>query len=55
MTLSQDPGDAEEELHELVVDVENDRDGEGVSRWAAMTEFWSLISYQVRDRRSSVS
>lgn len=38
----------EEELHELVVDLENDHDGEGVSRWAAMTEFLSLISYQVR-------
>lgn len=47
LTLSQD-SHGEEEIHELVVDLENDRDGEGVSRWAAMTEFLSLISYQVR-------
>ena len=30
-----------------MVDVENDHDGEGVSRWVAMTELWSLISYKV--------
>lgn len=49
LTLSQDSR-GEEELHELAVDLENDRDGEGVSRWAAMTEFLSLISYQVRSK-----
>lgn len=27
--------------------MDKDHDGEGTSRWAAMTEFWSLISYQV--------
>lgn len=33
-------------MHSLEVDIENDFDGEGVSRWAAMTDF-SYISYQV--------
>lgn len=47
LSLSQDSQE-EEECHELVVDVENDHDGEGISRWAAMTEFLSLISYKVR-------
>lgn len=47
LSLSQDFQE-EEECHELVVDVENDHDGEGISRWAAMTEFLSLISYKVR-------
>lgn len=49
LTLSQGPGAQEDEAktHELEVDMLEDHDGEGISRWAAMTEFLSLISYQV--------
>eukprot|EP00903_Cladosiphon_okamuranus_P019285 g17726.t1 len=54
LTLSQDAGgDQEAETHELVVDINKDHDGEGTSRWAAMTEFWSLISYQMDGMRSN--
>ncbi|CAM9189898.1 unnamed protein product [Pylaiella littoralis] len=54
LTLSQDPGAGEEETtHELEVDILEDHDGEGISRWAAMTQFWSLISYQMDGMRSN--
>eukprot|EP00752_Nemacystus_decipiens_P002035 g1950.t1 len=52
LALSQDAG-GREETHELVVDINEDHDGEGISRWAAMTEFWSLISYQMDGLRSN--
>lgn len=56
LTLSQDAGGHQEaETHELVVDIDKDHDGEGISRWAAMTEFWSLISYQVGQRQQACS
>ncbi|CAM9566255.1 unnamed protein product [Scytosiphon promiscuus] len=42
-----------EQTHELIVDTLKDHDGEGISRWAAMTEFLSLISYQMDGMRSN--
>ncbi|CAB1096662.1 unnamed protein product [Ectocarpus sp. CCAP 1310/34] len=55
LTLSQGSGAREEEAktHELEVDMLEDHDGEGISRWAAMTEFLSLISYQMDGMRSN--
>ncbi|CAM9845879.1 unnamed protein product [Ectocarpus sp. 6 AP-2014] len=55
LTLSQGSGAREEEArtHGLEVDMLEDHDGEGISRWAAMTEFLSLISYQMDGMRSN--
>ncbi|CAM9780875.1 unnamed protein product, partial [Ectocarpus sp. 4 AP-2014] len=55
LTLSQGSGVREEEAktHELEVDMLEDHDGEGISRWAAMTEFLSLISYKMDGMRSN--
>ncbi|CAM9414795.1 unnamed protein product, partial [Hapterophycus canaliculatus] len=59
LTLSHNTGREEEKekggerTHPLVVDTLKDLDGEGISRWAAMTEFLSLISYQMDGMRSN--
>ncbi|CAN0059226.1 unnamed protein product, partial [Discosporangium mesarthrocarpum] len=44
---------ATERHEELAVDVENDHDGEGISRWAAMTQFLDFVSYQMDGLRSN--